>query len=413
MVDHAPFGQHGAVVFLVVQAEAGRKGGAVGLADHVDRQVAGDVFGRLVPHLHLAEVFEPRAFHVHQHRQVIDQRLQEAAVVLHRQFVELARADVARGDGHAVADRHDLVAQPARAAVWQGQFEFVFQRLARLHHQHEAFEEALVAQQRQQRQRALAQQFGARLAQHFGGALVDVGEDEVFGRLAGRRAPGFQQHHRVEAALVRRAQQRLRVLGLADAAPQPAALAHQQGGEADDQEAGGQQHADIQAAAVFEMGQRGGAAHADHRQQRIAAQVAVAVDARDGVQRRRDVRFLGRMGGRARHAKVDLVADDQLFADAADRQAAVARDQHQRAVFVQVEAVVVVDEIGGVDQDHDGAGKTAVAIVQAARRAYHPFLAGGVDHRRVDQGDIAARGGQGAKESLAGHCRRHGHWRCR
>ncbi|MNS77730.1 hypothetical protein D3C72_1113180 [compost metagenome] len=247
---------------------------------------------------------------------MVDQRLQEAAVVLQRQFVVLARADVARGHGHAVCDRHHLVAQPARGARGQGQFEFILQRLARFHHQHEALEETLAAQQRHVRQHALAQQFGARLAQHVGGPLIDVGENEVFHRLALGRAPGFQQQHGVEAAVMRRAQQRLRFRGLADAAAQACALAHQQGRKAGNEHGGGEQRAHIQQAAVFEAGQGGGAAHAHHGQQRVARQLAVAVDARRRVDGRLDQQFLGGVPRRTRHAEVDAVADDQLLADA-------------------------------------------------------------------------------------------------
>ena len=78
---------------------------------------------------------------------------------------------------------------------------------------------------------------------------------------------------------MRRAQQGLRFLGLADAAAQARTLAHQQARKAGNEHAGGEQRADIRQAALFEARQGGGAADAYHGQQRVARQLVVAVDA--------------------------------------------------------------------------------------------------------------------------------------
>ncbi|MNQ09487.1 hypothetical protein D3C85_223040 [compost metagenome] len=63
-------------------------------------------------------------------------------------------------------------------------------------------------------------------------------------------------------------------------------------------------------------------------------------------------------------------------------------------MLVEVQAVVVVDKIRGVDVDDDGAGEAAPRIVQAARQADGPALAVRVEHRCVDQNRVGCIGGQ-------------------
>ncbi len=101
----------------------------------------------------------------------------------------------------------------------------------------------------------------------------------------------------------------------------------------------------------------------------------------------------------ARH-EGQALAVDQGFADPAKRQLGAVGHQEQRALVIDLEAVVVINEEQRVDHDHDGAVEFAFAIGQAARDLDLPVSAGLAQARGGEQSAVGIIAGQGAEVRL-------------
>ena len=129
----------------------------------------------------------------------------------------LPRADIARGNGNAIAHSHDLLAQPGRFDLRRIDEELFLQRRARGCHGDELVEKAERAVHGQQHAQLLPDDLTPRQAQYPLGGSIDFGDLEIRYGAVGS-APALEEQQSIQIGFGGGAEELLGLPALGDIA---------------------------------------------------------------------------------------------------------------------------------------------------------------------------------------------------